>query len=138
MAKKLQKKLERKISQRKKCRRVSAFCPGAAAAASEGKEKHAYQGFKRCNNPVWLGWKEKACNRSRKLVTWSSLMSNNPVLRGRKERACNPAVWACSWTCGLVAGLVGWLALQALWACLLASSSILFLFQFQHQFAPKT
>ena len=103
----------------KKC--SFCLCPGAAAAASEGKEKHAYQGFKRWNNPVWLGWKEKACNRSRKLVTWSSLMSNNPVLRGRKERACNPAVWACCWPCGLVAGLVGLLlALQALWACLLA------------------
>jgi hypothetical protein len=92
---------------------------------------------------VWLGWKERACNRSSKLVTWSSLMSNDPVLRGRKERACNPwdsrlaGLWACCWPCGLAAGLagllagwpcrlcglVGWLALQALqalWACWLA------------------
>ena len=38
------------------------------------------------------------------------------------------ALWASCWPCGLVASLAGWLALQAL----LASSSILFLFQFQH------
>jgi hypothetical protein len=63
-------------------------------------------------------------------------MSNNLVLRRRKETACNPwDCWACCWpaslvglllACGLAAGPVD--LLLALWACYLASSSILFSF----------
>jgi hypothetical protein len=47
---------------------------------------------------------------------------------GRKEHAIRGTAGLLA--CGLAAGLVGLLlALQALWACWLASSSILFLFK---------
>ena len=111
----LEKKLERKM---KKFSPKSKMLPSGCCCPVE-EETTLHLGFQKGNNPAHLGRKERACNRSSKLVTWSSLMSNDPVLRRRKERACNPwdsrlaGLWACCWPCGLAAGLAGFVGLLA-------------------------
>ena len=91
MAKKLQKKLERKISQRKKTREKNAeeLLPSVQVLRllpKKEKKNTLLRVLKDGINPVWCGWKQRACNRPVGLLLACGLAAG---------------LWACCWPCGL-------------------------------------